>query len=91
MRITKESSFKGLTGAAIAAAAAGLFAMGTATPVFAADEGGKIHCEGVNGCKGQSDCASAKNSCKGQNSCKGEGFKELSKEECDKAKAEMKK
>jgi hypothetical protein len=90
MRTTKESSIKGLTGAAIAAAAAGLFAIGYAAPVLA-DEGGKIHCEGVNGCKGQSDCASAKNSCKGQNSCKGEGFKEMTKEQCEKAKMEMKK
>lgn len=84
------SSIKGLTGAAIAAAAASLFAMGYAAPVLA-DEGGKIHCEGVNGCKGQSDCSSAKNSCKGQNSCKGEGFKEMTAEECAKAKEEMKK
>ena len=91
MRSTIESSIKGLTGAAIAAAAAGLFAMGTATPVLAAEEGAKVHCEGVNSCKGQSDCASAKNSCKGQNSCKGEGFKEMSAQECEKAKAEMKK
>jgi hypothetical protein len=90
MRTIKESSIKGLTGAAIAAAAAGLFAIGYAAPVLA-DEGGKVHCEGVNGCKGQSDCASAKNSCKGQNSCKGEGFKEMSAQECEKAKAEMKK
>lgn len=89
MRITKESSIKGLTGAAIAAAAAGLFAMGYAAPVLA-DEGGKVHCEGVNSCKGKSDCASAKNSCKGQNSCKGEGFKEMTAQECEKAKEDAK-
>ena len=90
MSITKTSGFKGLTGAAIAAAAAGLFAIGYAAPVLAAEDG-KVKCEGVNGCKGQSDCAGAKNSCKGQNSCKGEGFKEMSKADCDKAKADMKK
>ncbi len=77
-----------LTGAAIAAAAAGLFAMGHAAPVLA-DEQGKIHCEGVNACKGQSDCASAKNSCQGQNACKGQGFKEMTPEECKKAQAAM--
>jgi hypothetical protein len=37
-----------------------------------------------------SDCKSAKNSCKGQNSCKGEGFKSMSKADCDAAKAKMK-
>jgi hypothetical protein len=82
------TSTKALTGAAIAAAAAGLFAFGYAAPVLA-DEQGKIHCEGVNSCKGKSDCASAKNSCQGQNACKGQGFKEMSKEECEKAKAQM--
>jgi len=84
------TSTKKLTGAAIAAAAASLFAMGYAAPVLA-DDMGKVHCEGVNGCKGKSDCKSAKNSCQGQNSCKGQGFKEMSKEECEKAKADMSK
>ena len=84
------NSTKALTGAAIAAAAAGLFAVGYAAPALA-DEQGKIHCEGVNSCKGKSDCASAKNSCQGQNACKGQGFKEMTKEECEKAKQEMKK
>ncbi len=77
-----------LTGAAIAAAAAGLFAMGHAAPVLA-DEAGKIHCEGVNSCKGKGDCKSAKNSCEGKNSCKGQGFKEMTQEECTKVKAAM--
>ena len=83
---------KKVSSAAIAAAAASLFALGTmmATPAFAADEG-KVKCESVNGCKGMSDCKSGKNECKGQNSCKGQGFKEMSKAECDKAKMEMKK
>jgi hypothetical protein len=81
---------KKLTGAAIAAAAAGLFAVGYAAPVLA-DDSGKVHCEGVNSCKGSSDCKSAKSSCKGQNSCKGQGWKELTKAECDKAKGSDKK
>jgi hypothetical protein len=76
-----------LTGAAIAAAAAGLFAMGHAAPVLA-DEAGKMQCEGVNSCKGKGDCKGAKNSCKGENSCKGQGFKEMSKADCEKAKAD---
>ena len=79
---------KRLTGAAIAAAAAGLFAMGHAAPALA-DDAGKIQCEGVNSCKGKGDCKGAKNSCKGENSCKGQGFKAMTKEECEKAKADM--
>jgi uncharacterized membrane protein len=76
--------------AAIAAAAASLFigaGMGTAV---AADEA-KIHCEGVNGCKGHSDCKTAKSDCKGQNGCKGQGFVEMTAKECDAAKAKMSK
>jgi hypothetical protein len=41
----------------------------------------------VNSCKGQSACKSANNACKGQNSCKGKGFLEMSKADCDAAKA----
>lgn len=78
-----------LTGAAIAVAAAGLFAMGLAAPALA-DEAGKIHCEGVNSCKGKGDCKSAKNSCEGKNSCKGQGFLEMTPEECEKAKQALK-
>jgi hypothetical protein len=84
------TSTKKLTGAAIAAAVAGLFAMGHALPVMA-DEAGKVKCEGVNSCKGKSDCKGAKNSCSGQNSCKGQGFKEMSQADCEKAKADASK
>ncbi|HWY72137.1 MAG TPA: hypothetical protein VNW98_00735 [Burkholderiaceae bacterium] len=90
MRTTNESGKRRLSGAAIAAAAAGLFAMGHAAPILAAEEQAKIHCEGVNSCKGKSDCSSAKNSCKGQNACKGQGFLEMTPEACAKAKQSMK-
>ena len=82
---------KKLTGIALATAAAGMFSMmAVSTTAFAGDEA-KIHCDGVNGCKGTSDCKTDKNACKGQNGCKGTGFKELSKADCEKAKAEAKK
>ncbi len=79
----------GKSGAAIATAA---FAMalssatlvGTATTA-AAGEDAKVHCMGVNACKGHSDCKTAENACKGQNSCKGKGFLGMTKEECDAA------
>jgi hypothetical protein len=84
--MTKSKNF---VGAAIAAAAAGLFAAGFAAPVLA-DDTGKVHCEGVNSCKGTSDCKTSASSCKGQNSCKGKGWKELTQAECDKTKNDKK-
>jgi hypothetical protein len=75
-------------GVAIATAAALLFGALTATTA-SADEA-KMKCTGVNSCKGQSSCKSAKNSCKGMNSCKGQGFVEMTKADCDAAKAKAK-
>jgi len=42
----------------------------------------KIHCGGVNECKGKSGCHSANNACAGQNGCKGQGYVELTAEDC---------
>ena len=73
------------SGAALAAVAAVLFnvvSVGTAGA-----EEAKVHCEGVNSCKGQSACKTATHSCKGQNACKGEGFLELTQKECAAAKS----
>jgi hypothetical protein len=42
----------------------------------------KIHCGGVNECKGKSGCHSANNACAGQNGCKGQGYVEVTAEEC---------
>lgn len=73
---------KKVTGLVMATAAAGLF---LASPIAMADKhAGKVHCTGVNACKGKSACATADSSCKGQNSCKGKGWLEMSKEECEK-------
>ena len=76
---------KTVSGAAIATAAAMLFSVAPISTA-SADEA-KIHCMGVNACKGQSACKSANNACKGQNSCKGKGFVEMTQKECDAAKA----
>jgi hypothetical protein len=68
-------------GAAIASAVAGLFL--TAAPALAADKApAKVHCSGVNSCKGKGSCHSADNGCSGQNSCKGKGWIELSEKDC---------
>lgn len=75
------------TGAALATAAAMLFtSVGIST---AHAEDAKIHCMGVNACKGQSACKTATNACKGRNSCKGSGFLELTEQQCTEAKAAM--
>jgi len=70
---------KKLTGAAIAAAAAGLLMSGSV--LADGDHGTKKHeeakvkCAGINSCKGKTSCKSASNECKGKNSCKGKGWK----------------
>lgn len=83
------------SGAALAAAAAGLLVTGSSISTsFAADAAmeAKGHCMGATACKGQGACKTAKNACKGQNSCKGTGFTETTKADCEKiqgAKFEM--
>jgi hypothetical protein len=59
-----------------------------AAPVASAEEA-KIHCTGVNACKGKSACATAKNACQGQNACKGQGYLLMTQAECDAAKAKQ--
>jgi uncharacterized membrane protein len=74
--------------AVLAAAAGALFLSGAVSPAFA-EEGkeGKVKCEGVNSCKGHSECSSAHNECAGKNSCKGKGFVMMTPEACKAAKA----
>ncbi|MBU3059375.1 MULTISPECIES: hypothetical protein [Pseudomonas] len=71
-----------ITGAALALAAAGLFA---SLPAQVVAEEAMVHCYGVNACKGQNDCKTAQNSCKGQGACKGQGFKSMTLAECQSA------
>ena len=75
---------------ALASAAAALFVAGGATSADASHHEAKIKCEGVNQCKGQSECKTAHSECKGMNSCKGKGYLKLTKAECDAAKAAAK-
>ena len=70
-------------GAFVAAAVAGLFI--SAAPFAASAKGhGKVHCEGVNDCKGKGGCKGATNDCKGKNECKGKGWNEMSDKACKK-------
>lgn len=41
----------------------------------------KVHCLGINECKGKSGCKTATNACAGQNGCKGKGFADVATEE----------
>ena len=69
------------SGAGIAAAAA-LIALSVPAATTSSFAQARLHCYGINSCKGQSACKTAANECRGQNSCKGQGFKELTAREC---------
>ena len=73
--------------AVLAAAAAAIFVSGVATQAVASShEGGdKVHCDGVNSCKGQSECKTAHSACTGLNSCKGKGWITLTADACERA------
>jgi hypothetical protein len=81
MQKAKRTTIRTLSGAAIAAAAAGLFMSQAAIPAFAAEQA-KVNCAGVNACKGKSECAGSKNGCAGQNECKGQGWMSMSEKDC---------
>lgn len=70
------------TGAMIAAAVGALAMSGAGAAVDTISAGDKVHCSGINTCKGTSDCATAENKCKGQNVCKGHGFITTKASEC---------
>ena len=75
-----------LTGIALAAAAAAVFAAAPLTANAGGHEAppqGK--CVGGNACQGQSACQTANSSCQGQNACKGQGFTMSTEAECDEA------
>jgi len=78
----KMISKNAMTGAALALAAAGLFA---SLPTQVLAEEAKIHCQGANACKGQNDCKTATNDCKGKGACKGKGYKTMTLAECNAA------
>lgn len=71
--------------ATLAAVAVASFAVATVS-VQAADvviaAAHKVKCEGVNSCKGTSECKTAEHACKGQNECKGHGYISLTAKKC---------
>lgn len=67
----------------MASAVAGLLVSGGFMPGnAAAAEGDKVHCYGVNKCKGTGECGGKGSSCAGENGCKGQGWISTTKEEC---------
>lgn len=72
-------------GLMLASAAAALFASGASLAVEHEKAGteAKVHCSGVNACKGTSECKTATTSCKSTNSCKGTGWLSMTQAECD--------
>ena len=69
-------------GALLASAVAGLLVMAGAAPTAPAAEGDKVHCYGVNKCKGTGTCGGKGHSCAGENSCKGQGYLDIDEETC---------
>lgn len=47
-----------------------------------AKSGEKVHCYGVNKCKGTGDCGGPGHSCANQNSCKRQGYIDMDKDTC---------
>jgi hypothetical protein len=75
---------KGSTQALRISAVTAALLLNTTLPSMAAAAGeATVHCGGVTGCHGSSDCKTASNACKGQNTCMGQGFKNLTRAECE--------
>lgn len=51
-------------------------------PAATGEQMAKVHCMGVNSCKGTGACKTASNACAGQNGCKGHGMMELTEADC---------
>ena len=73
-----------VSGALLAVAAATLITTGCANHSGGSSGAStaKVHCNGINECKGHGACATGNHSCAGKNACKGQGFLLLTAEEC---------
>jgi len=79
MKLNKSSGGK------IAIAVAMLMVSGAPIAGVANAEDAKVHCQGVNACKGKSACKTAANDCAGMNACKGKGWVSMTADECEEA------
>ena len=71
-----------LTGSVLAITAAALFATAPVNVSASSEQG---VCYGGNSCRGQSECKTGSNTCMGTNQCKGQGFKKMTRAQCDEA------
>ena len=65
-------------------AAAGAVVASAVEPDMGAAGGasGKVHCYGINKCKGTGSCGGKGHSCAGMNACKGQGYLDVEKDTC---------
>lgn len=79
---------KGMT---LALAAAALFATTVCAADTTADKdvSSKVHCGGVNSCRGRSECHTPKNLCAGLNACKGQGWIAMTRQACEEQKGKV--
>ncbi len=83
MESIKQGTLIALTAASLFAGACKKDSDKTAAAPTAAEKvEKKIHCGGINECKGQSLCTAAKSSCAGQNACKGQGWIDATEADC---------
>ena len=70
--------------ALLVSAIAGLLAVNAASAADqpAQGEGDKVHCYGINKCKGTGDCSGKGHQCAGHNKCAGKGHINLPKDVC---------
>ena len=68
----------------LVSAVAGLLTVSAATAADqpAAGDGEKLHCYGINKCKGTGDCSGKGHQCAGHNKCAGKGHINLPKDVC---------
>ena len=66
------------------AAVTGMLAVGSVAASVQAEEAQpeKVHCYGINKCKGTGDCSGKGHQCAGHNACKGQGHINLPKDLC---------
>jgi len=75
MQINKKSAL-------LASAITGLLVFAGVAGTASAEDAKKVHCYGVNKCKGTGACGGKGHSCAGENSCKGQGFLDIDEETC---------
>jgi len=75
---------KKMLGLTIATAAAIAFATAPITSTVSEAAAKKVHCYGVNSCKGKSACKTATSDCKGHNDCKSKGYLMKTAKKCKK-------